>query len=223
MFISLERVTEGGREGGRRRWVRATSTIAHRWFVISQARGTWHDHDAQGGGQLCALQQEFQARDYRLRRLGEFIGHNQNKWGSLPQRSLGSFENTFLPCGHLDFESAVTAQNDEFKDSFHSSYSRLLNVETSPRTLYLASILSHTFVKYIRHKISCTQVKWSLHSRWIFIAAFTKLHVDGDEHWPRQWKWRQIRISAVLIRVNYWRCYICYVAKIWCWSLFFSL
>ena len=21
----------------------------------------------------------------------------------------------FLPCGHLDFESAVTAQNDEFK------------------------------------------------------------------------------------------------------------
>ena len=31
----------------------------------------------------------------------------------------------FLPCGHLDFETAVTAQNDEFKGSFHSSYSRL--------------------------------------------------------------------------------------------------
>ena len=39
----------------------------------------------------------------------------------------------FLPCGHhLDFESAVTAQNDEFKSSFHSSYSRLLNVNTQP-------------------------------------------------------------------------------------------
>ena len=30
----------------------------------------------------------------------------------------------FLQCGHLDFESAVTAQNDEFKASFDSSYSR---------------------------------------------------------------------------------------------------
>ena len=33
-----------------------------------------------------------------------------------------------LPSGHLDFESAVTAQNDEFKSSSHSSPSRSLNV-----------------------------------------------------------------------------------------------
>ena len=30
----------------------------------------------------------------------------------------------------FDFESAVTAQNDEFKGSFDSLYSRLLNVKT---------------------------------------------------------------------------------------------
>ena len=36
----------------------------------------------------------------------------------------------FLPCSHLDFESAVTAQSDEFKGRFHRSYSRLLNVKT---------------------------------------------------------------------------------------------
>ena len=36
----------------------------------------------------------------------------------------------FLPCGHFGFESAVTAQNDESKGSFDSSYSRLLNVNT---------------------------------------------------------------------------------------------
>ena len=40
------------------------------------------------------------------------------------------WKHAFLPCGHLDFESAVTAQNDEFKGRFHSSYSRLSNVET---------------------------------------------------------------------------------------------
>ena len=36
----------------------------------------------------------------------------------------------FLSCDHLDFESAVTAQNEEFKGSFDSSYSRLSNVKT---------------------------------------------------------------------------------------------
>ena len=44
---------------------------------------------------------------------------------------LGTTEIRFLlPYGHLDFESAVTAQNDESKGSFHNSYSRLLNVKT---------------------------------------------------------------------------------------------
>ena len=41
----------------------------------------------------------------------------------------------FLLCGLLDFESAVTAQNDELKGSFDSSYSRSLNVKTKSRKL----------------------------------------------------------------------------------------
>ena len=45
----------------------------------------------------------------------------------------------FLPCGHLDFESAVTKQNDEFKGSFDISSSRLLNVKTWPRNSYFFS------------------------------------------------------------------------------------
>ena len=36
----------------------------------------------------------------------------------------------FLLCGHLDFESVVTAQNDKFKGSFHGSYSHLINIKT---------------------------------------------------------------------------------------------
>ena len=39
-------------------------------------------------------------------------------------------KDAFLPCGHLDFESAVTAQNDEFKVSFGSLFSCWLNVKT---------------------------------------------------------------------------------------------
>ena len=50
----------------------------------------------------------------------------------------------FLPCGHLDFESVVPAQNDEFKGSFDSLYSRVLNVKTLPRN----SILSLDTFKY---------------------------------------------------------------------------
>ena len=42
-------------------------------------------------------------------------------------------ECAFLPCSHLDFESAVAAQKDESKGSFHSSYSRLLNLKTLRR------------------------------------------------------------------------------------------
>ena len=70
--------------------------------------------------------------------------------------------------------------------SFHSSYSRLLNVKTAPKTQYLASILSDTFVKCIYHNISCALGKWSLHSRWNFISTFAKLHVHGDERWPTE-------------------------------------
>ena len=52
----------------------------------------------------------------------------------------------FFPCGHRDFEPAVNAQNDEFKDSFHS-YSRLvLTPKRSQETQYVVrSILSDMF------------------------------------------------------------------------------
>ena len=52
----------------------------------------------------------------------------------------------FLPCCHLDFESAVTVQNGEFKGIFHGSHSRLLNVKPRPRN----SILSHDTFRYVR-------------------------------------------------------------------------
>ena len=42
------------------------------------------------------------------------------------------FTYLFVPCGQLDFESTVTAQNGEFKGCFHSSPSRSLSVKTWP-------------------------------------------------------------------------------------------
>ena len=59
----------------------------------------------------------------------------------------------FLPRGHLNFESAVTAQSDEFIAVFIA------------RLQYLASILSNSFVKCICRNISCALENWSLHSR----------------------------------------------------------
>ena len=44
--------------------------------------------------------------------------------------SCDTAEIRFLLCGHLDFASAVTPQYDEFKSSFDSSSSCLLNVKT---------------------------------------------------------------------------------------------
>ena len=49
---------------------------------------------------------------------------------AIKQRQRTPRKDPFLPCSHLDFESAVTAQNDEFKVVFDSSYSRLVNVKT---------------------------------------------------------------------------------------------
>ena len=50
---------------------------------------------------------------------GEWANVGKPSWESrTPQKYA------FLPCGHLDFESAVTAQDDEFKGSFDSSSSR---------------------------------------------------------------------------------------------------
>ena len=71
-------------------------------------------------------------------------------------------KDAFLPCGHLDFQSAVTAQNDEFNCSSYSSYSRLLISKRSQETqLYLASIITDNFAKYI-----CRNVKYYVFPRF---------------------------------------------------------
>ena len=49
---------------------------------------------------------------------------------ALKRGNLTPRKYAYLPCGHFDFESAVTAQNDDFKGSSDSSYSRSLNVKT---------------------------------------------------------------------------------------------
>ena len=67
----------------------------------------------------------------------------------------------------LDFESAVTAQNDDFKGSFDSSFSRSLNVKTQ----CLDSILTDKLVQCIA--AICTR-KTCLHSRGNFISTFTR-------------------------------------------------
>ena len=71
----------------------------------------------------------------------------------------------FLPCGHLDSESAVTAQNDECKAVFIARIHASKTSKLSRETHYLASILSDTFVKCICRNISCALGKWTLHSR----------------------------------------------------------
>ena len=95
-----------------------------------------------------------------------------------------------IPCGHLDFESVVTAQNDEFKAVF---IARIHACQT-PRN----SILGLDTFKYFRwmhlSHISCALGKWTLHSRWNFTSTFTELHVHGDE-WPTEVTSK--RISAV--------------------------
>ena len=103
----------------------------------------------------------------------------RNQWRS------DAAEIRFLPSGHFDFESGVTAKSDEYKISFDSSCSRSLTSKLSPETQYLASILSNTFVKYICRNISCALGKWSLQSRWKSMVT------NADKR-----KWRQIRISA---------------------------
>ena len=82
-----------------------------------------------------------------------------------------------LPCGNLDFESGVTAQNDEFKGSFHSSHPRLLN----------ASTLSDTFVKCICRNLSCAPGKWRLHSSRRSSSrlslSYTSMATNADQWW----------------------------------------
>ena len=69
------------------------------------------------------------ARPFQLRLLLLLAAIVSNPTSSLSSLLPGK-SGFFFPCGHHDFESAVTAQNDEFKSSFDSSHSRLLNVKS---------------------------------------------------------------------------------------------
>ena len=82
-------------------------------------------------------------------------------------------EYAFLSYGQVDFESAVTVQNDEFKAIFHTSYSHLLTSELSQETQYLASILSTTFAQCIApHKLCTRTMELALEVK--FISTFTE-------------------------------------------------
>ena len=63
---------------------------------------------------------------------GETLGTrlDQPNRGFGNRAQLDTVRYAFMPCGHLDFQSAVTAQSDEFKCSSHNSESRLLTVKT---------------------------------------------------------------------------------------------
>ena len=83
-----------------------------------------------------------------------------------------------LPCAHLDFESAVTAQNDEFKTVFNLLVFTLdKRKKLSQESQYLASILSDNFITFFCRNI----------------LVVSLLHVNNeknDDHWKRP----QIRI-----------------------------
>ena len=60
---------------------------------------------------------------------GCYVGHTKPANEPLPSYSCMLYTRTpriyaLLPCGHFDFESAATAQNDEFKGSISCLYSR---------------------------------------------------------------------------------------------------
>ena len=57
-----------------------------------------------------------------------------------------------MPCGDLDSQLAVTAQNDEFKSMF------------SQETQYVASMLTAKLVQCIYRNINCVQVGRSVHT-----------------------------------------------------------
>ena len=69
------------------------------------------------------------------------------------------------------------------KGSFHSSYSRLLNVKTWPRNPILSlDTVSDTFVKCIFRNIRWAQGIWSWHSR-------SEIHWVKTSMTTNQWKW----------------------------------
>ena len=76
---------------------------------------------------------------------------------------------------HLNFESAVTAQNDEFEGSSHSSSSRSLMGRLRQETQYLASILTDTSLVNTlpQHKLctrkTCTEVNFCLDVHRVYL------------------------------------------------------
>ena len=77
---------------------------------------------------------------------------------------MGPRKFTFLPYGHLNFESAVTAQNDEFKANFDSSSSRSLNVMTQPRNSIL-KLCTRKIELALKVKFYLTAQNQNLHRR----------------------------------------------------------
>ena len=77
-----------------------------------------------------------------------FTGSDRPHAGDLSKRSTSeSYTTAFLPSGHLDFESAFTAQNDEFKAVF---VARLQVVKRlGQENQYLGSILTDNLVQCI--------------------------------------------------------------------------
>ena len=79
--------------------------------------------------------------------------------GDNSRRCITSVREKRFPClvysllttAALKYSSAVTARNDEFKGSFHSSYSCLLNVKTWPRNsiIGLDAFRGETFSTFI--------------------------------------------------------------------------
>ena len=86
----------------------------------------------------------------------------------------------FLPGGHLDFESAVTAQTDKFKWCSHGSFSRLTS-RLSQEIQYLASTFTDTLAYCTYRNISCAQEK-----RSFLISTFMSIPGRGAERWSKK-------------------------------------
>ena len=80
----------------------------------------------------------------------------------------------FLPRGQLDFESAVTAQTEKFKDSFYSSSSRSLNAKTYQRNWILS-------LDTLRGQFNAFAATWIVHKE-------NSAYFHGEILSPR---WRQ--------------------------------
>ena len=80
----------------------------------------------------------------REARLRHHPGSAQGEKG-LGTGNTADRKHALLPCGHLDFQSVVTAKNDEFRGCFHSSYSRSLGVKTWPRNS-IRSLVTYRYV-----------------------------------------------------------------------------